>query len=160
MSHLIAFSFLLHKFSSSNIYISIQPATFTKQHYKTDISKQIKSQYICHGRCKVIIEINSSSVNRIQFCRFYHRNILANFYIIYKCVINMLLLTVSVSLSQSLIFTPSKNYFTKYLTKTSQQNGFTYCFSSNPHIYCYMYNACCPLLLRDNVNKVLLLSMN
>ena len=89
MSHFIAFSFLLHKFSSSNIYISIQPATFTKQHYKSDISKQIKSQYICHGRCQIIIDIYSSSVNLIQFCWFYHRNILANFYIIYKCVVKL-----------------------------------------------------------------------
>ena len=34
---------------------------------------------------KVIIEINSSSVNLIQFCWFYHRNIMVNLYIIYKC---------------------------------------------------------------------------
>ena len=37
---------------------------------------------------KVIIEINSSSVNLIQFCWFYHRNIMAYLYIIYKCVRN------------------------------------------------------------------------
>ena len=104
MSHFIAFSFLLHKFSSSNIYISIQPATSTKQHDKTDISKQIKSQYICHGRCKVIIEINSSSVNIIQFCRFYHRNILANFYIICKYVVKLFYKNILQTIHNGMVF--------------------------------------------------------